>query len=173
MNSNYVAVNWGGSQQGLTQSITLVPGANDLGTLQACGVSTVGFVDYSIDNGLMVHVAQPRDTQKIIAAWNGQDETNIITIDRDGNPVPNMAFAFSGGTALGNGHTATLFDSRGFPTGRANTYNPPYTPLIVDITEYGASGGFIAGSFTGHVQDQNDLTDHLVNCTFRVRRSGL
>ena len=174
MNSTYVAVDWGHSQQSIVPgNITLHAGTNDLGTLHACGVSTVGFVDYSIDNGPTIHVAQPRDTQKIIAVYDGQGETHIITIDRDGNPVPNMAFSFNGGTSLGSGHSASLFQSRGFPTGMANTYNAPYTPLVVTITEYGESGGFIAGSFDGHVQDQNDLTDHLVHCVFRVRRDGL
>ncbi|HPH84779.1 MAG TPA: carboxypeptidase-like regulatory domain-containing protein [Ferruginibacter sp.] len=169
MTSSYLAVNWGGSQQGLTQSFNLVPGANNLGTIQACGVSTVGFVDYSIDNGPTIHLIQPRDTQKMIATYDGLSETNIITIDRDGNPVPNMSFAFNGGTSLGTGHTTDLIDSRGFPSGRANAY-APYTPLTVTITEFGVRGGFIAGSFEGHVQDQNDHTDHLVRCTFRVRR---
>ncbi len=170
MNSTYLPVNWGGSQQGLSQDITLVPGTNNLGTLQACGVSTVGFVDYSIDNGATIHLTQPRDTQKMIATYYG-GETNIITLDRDANPKPNMAFAFDGGTSLGAGHAASLFESRGLPTGRANTYNAPYTPLVVTITEFGLFGGFIAGSFEGHVQDEGDLSDHLVRCTFRVRRS--
>jgi hypothetical protein len=169
MTSSYLAVNWGGSQQGLTQSFTLVPGANNLGTIQACGVSTVEFVDYSIDNGATIHLTQPRDTQKMLATYDGLSETNIITIDRDGNPVPNMSFAFNGGTSLGTGHTTDLIDSRGFPSGRANAYSP-YTPLTVTVTEFGVRGGFIAGSFEGHVQDQNDHTDHLVRCTFRVRR---
>lgn len=173
MNSTYVAVNWGDSQQGLPQTVTLVPGANDLGILHACGTSIVEYVDYSIDNGPTIHVTQARDTQKIIATYDGQAETNIITIDRDGNPKPNMAFAFNGGTLTGTGHTASLFDSRGFPTGTANTYNLPFTPLVVTITEYGPSQGFIAGSFDGQVQDQNDLTSHHVHCEFRVRRSGL
>ena len=122
--------------------------------------------------GQIIHLTQPRDTQKMIATYDGQGsgETNIITIDRDGNPTPNMAFAFTGGTSLGSGHMASLFDSRGFPSGTANT-NSPYTPIVVTVTEFGETGGFIAGSFDGHVQDQTDHTDHVVHCVFRVRRS--
>lgn len=173
MNTTYVGVNWGGSQQSLSQSIILHAGTNNLGTIIACGLSTTEFVDYSIDGGPTVHVTQPRDTQKMISAYDGVAQTNIITIDRDGNTIPNMAFAFDGGTSLGTGHTASLFNSRGFPSGTANTYNAGYSPLVVMITEYGASGEFVAGSFSGHVQDATDLSDHEVTCTFRVRRSGL
>jgi hypothetical protein len=171
MTSVYTAVNWGGSQQGLSGNITLVAGVNSLGTIQACGVSTVGFLDYSIDNGATIHLTQERDIEKMIATFDGTS-TNVITIDRDGNPLSNMAFQFDGGSSIGTAHTASLFVSRGFPTGRANTNNAPYTPLVVTITEFGESGGFIAGSFEGHVQDEGDLTDHLVKCSFRVRREG-
>lgn len=171
MNSTYTGVNWGGSEQGLSKSITLVAGTNNLGTIKACGVSTSGFVDYSIDNGPTIHLTQPRDIQKMIASFDGQS-TNVITIDRDNNPYSNMAFEFDGGSSIGSAHTASLFVSRGFPTGRANTFNAPYTPLVVTITEFGETAGFIAGSFEGHVQDEGDHTDHLVKCTFRVRREG-
>jgi hypothetical protein len=171
MSSTYTAVNWGGSQQSLSRNITLVAGVNNLGTIQACGVSTVGFLDYSIDNGPTIHLTPERDIQKMIASFDGLS-TNIITIDRDGNAQPNMAFEFDGGSSIGTAHAATLFASRGFPTGRANTFNAPYTPLAVTITEFGETGGFIAGFFEGHVQDEGDLTDHLVKCSFRVRREG-
>ncbi|MCP9750708.1 carboxypeptidase-like regulatory domain-containing protein [Ferruginibacter sp. HRS2-29] len=169
MNSSYVAVNWGGSQQSVIQNITLVPGNNNLGTIQACGVSATGFLDYSIDNGPTIHLTQEREIQKMIATFDGVS-TNIITIDRDGNPQPNMAFEFGGGSTIGSSHQASLFASRGFPSGRANTNNPPYSPLVVTITEFGDWGGFVAGSFSGHVQDETDHTDHLVQCNFRVRR---
>ncbi|MFT3909905.1 MAG: carboxypeptidase-like regulatory domain-containing protein [Ferruginibacter sp.] len=170
LSTTYVAVDWGHSKQGPIGAVTLHAGTNDLGTLHACGTSTEGFVEYSIDGGPLIRVDQPRDTQKMIATYAPM-ETNIITIDRDGNPLPNMAFAFDGGSSIGSGHLASLFQSRGFPTGMANTYNAGYSPLVVTVTEFGDWGGFIAGSFSGHVQDQNDLTDHLVHCTFRVRRA--
>ena len=52
LNTTYVAIDWGHSQQSVVPgNTTLHAGTNDLGTLHACGTSTVGFVDYSIDNG--------------------------------------------------------------------------------------------------------------------------
>jgi hypothetical protein len=172
MNASYVAIDYEASQQSMSQNITLVPGANDLGTIQACGLSSTTFIDYSIDNGPTFHITEPRDTMGLIGTYNqSSSETNIITVNRN-RSLPYMNFMFTGNNSIGNAHTTDYFESSGFPTGFANAQNPPYTPLIVNITEFGAPGELIAGNFNGVVEDQNDHSQHTIHCEWRVRRYG-
>lgn len=159
---NYVLVDNSTYQQNSPQTITLVPGNNNLGALSACGISTLGAISYTID-GITRTYTEPVDT--LAGFYISGGITTIVKLSGS-LPAPGMSFQFNGGTALGNGHTVTDVWSEGFPTGRG--YAP--VPLNVTITEFGDAGGFIAGTFSGLLLDFTNNTPHNVSYSFRIKR---
>jgi hypothetical protein len=152
-------------------------GANDLGTLQACGLSTMGSITYSLDDGPAVQILEPADT--IAVYFLGGTETNgntqVLTLSGDPNHAQKMSFQFTGGTATGSGHKAFDVFSVIFPSGRG--YWPEANGgATINITEYGEVGGFVSGNFTNHFLDfetkngANGTPLTKVTCSFRIRR---
>jgi hypothetical protein len=160
---NYVVVDYATHQQNAPQSITLVPGVNNLGAITACGTSTIGTIVYTID-GVTRTLIEPTDT---LAGYSltPNPYTAIMNQSVTQNS-PTMNFLFDGGNALGNGHIVSDIWSIGYPSGRAIST----TGLSVNITEYGPIGGFISGSFSGVVQDFTTGTIHNVSYSFRIKR---
>lgn len=161
---NYVVVDNDAHQQNTPQSLTLVPGANDLGILSACGISTVGTITLVI-NGVTKTYTEPVDTMSayflLPNPW-----TTILTLGVGQNHSPDVNFQFDGGNAVGSDHKLTEIFSVGFASGRA--YAP--APLTVTITEFGKTGGFISGEFAGLMLDFADNAIYNVQCSFRVKR---
>ena len=171
--ANYVAVDNNANQQSTPQSITLVPGVNNLGNLSACGTSTLTFISYSVDGGPPQNIA---DTINSVVLWGLYDstsptngnETLIASLGASQNLRPHMQFSMTGDNVIGDSHTTRDLFSIAFPSGRAQ---PNGTPLTVTITEYGNIGGFITGSFSGTVEDWGNHIPHTISCSFRVRRN--
>lgn len=161
---NYVVVDNDAHQQNTPQSLTLVPGMNDLGILSACGTSTVGTITLTI-NGVAKIYTEPADT---MAAYftSPNPWTTILTLGTGQNQAPEVNFQFDGGNATGNNHKLSEIFSVGFASGRA--YAP--APLTVTISEYGKAGGFISGEFAGLMLDFADNAIYNVQCSFRVKR---
>lgn len=160
---NYIAVDNATQQQSAPQTITLVPGNNSLGTLQACGTSTIGYITYIID-GLSRTMTEPVDTLagyvSTPALW-----TTIVNLSTVQN-APVITFQFDGGNTVGSGHKVSDIWSPGYSSGRA--YAP--VPLTVTITEFGNAGGFIKGNFSGMVLDFLTNAIHNVSYDFRIKR---
>lgn len=163
---SYVAVDKATNQQTAPQSLTLVSGVNDLGALNACGVSTVSTISYTINNGTTKILTGPVDTigGYFTAQQNGW--TTVVLLDAGQNTAPDWSFQFSGLDAVGNDHKVIDVFSTSFPGGRA--YAP--VPLTVTITEFGKAGGFITGSFSGLMLGFSDNSIQNVVCNFRVKR---
>ena len=51
-------------------------------------------------------------------------------------------------------------------------YAQPFSPnnIPLTITEFGASGQYIAGNFSGTIRDSVNHSNVTINCNFRVRR---
>jgi len=158
----YVLVDNNTYQQNSPQTITLVPGNNNLGALSACGINTLGSISYTID-GVTRTYTEPVDT--LAGFYISGGITTIVKLSGS-LPAPGLSFQFNGGTALGNGHTVTDVWSEGFPSGRG--YAP--VPLNVTITEFGDAGGFITGTFSGLLLDFTNNTPHNVSYSFRIKR---
>lgn len=163
MVTNLVAVDNNANKQSAVQTITLVPGTNNLGTISSCGVSTVGIINYTID-GVPHTLVEPAKTLHAyytsVSGW-----TTVLDVV----PVPGVSginFQFDGGDALGTGHHVSDVFSTGFTDGRAYTT----TPLTVTITEFGNPGGFISGHFSGQLNEFTSGTPRTISCDFRVRR---
>ena len=131
------------------------------------------FVKYSIDATDYIYLA-PEDTLRYIG--NGSLE----------NAPFNPAIRVSSTGLLDNNYSVLSFTREGtavnsdqalhiFGTTTVFGNNNPLlssSPVYVHITEYGAIGEFIAGTFTGILfEAQNQTSNHNVTCWFRVRRT--
>ena len=140
-------------------------GTINTGAISACGVSSVSFINYSVDgSNYSLSSATPGDS--ITFYGSGSSGTNQTATSVFGFRVsqPNMNISFSTqGAAVG---TFTLH----YLT--VNQYDSVslVTPFNINITTYGLPGQFIEGNFTGQIRDiSNNL--HTVAATFRVRRN--
>lgn len=158
--ASYIAVDNSTNQQSQPQTINLNAGANNLGQLTACGTSTISTINFTIDANSYVWTEPAR---KPGAYYTPQGYTQIIG-DIINNA--NFTFNFDGGSVLGGGHQLIEVFSPDFAGGRAIAS----TPLAVNITEFGGPGGFIAGSFSGVMNDFVTNAPYNVSFNFRVRR---
>lgn len=157
---NYIAVDNSTHQQNTPQSVTLVPGTNNLGALSACGINTLGSVTYTID-GVTRTITEPAET---LGGYYVVANGSTAIIKTSGGS--DFTFQFDGGTALGPAHKVVDIWSEGYASGRA--YAP--VPLNVNITGFDDIGGFITGNFSGMVLDFVSNTVHNVDYSFRIKR---
>ena len=158
--ASYIAVDNSTNQQSQPQTITLNAGANNLGQLTACGTSTISTINFTIDANSYTWTEPARKP----GAYNTQMGYTQMVGDIMTNA--NFTFNFDGGMTLGSSHQLIEVFSPDFAGGRAIAS----TPLAVTITEYGAPGGFVAGSFSGVMNDFVTNTPYNVSFNFRVRR---
>lgn len=166
-NAVFIAEDLTSLQQSAPLNQTLVPGANAIGNLQACGTSIQQFISYTIDGGAPIEFTYPTDS--LGHYGNGSTAINTIYGSRNA-PTPQSFVNFSftnAGIGLGSVQTLETFGSSELGT---QTSQP--SSINVNITEYGAVGEFIAGNFTGIVvAPGTPPVNKTVSCTFRVRRS--
>lgn len=168
-----VVVDNAANEQNTPQRRDLVPGANNLGQLVACGTSTLGMITYTVGETTFT-IEEPTDT---LAAFAGTGGTpNLINFVQfvvlSGERThQQMSFQMVQDPQKGIDYAVSDVFAAGFPTGRA--YWP--VPVVVNITEHGSVGGFIAGSFASKMiglDAEADPTGEVYDftCSFRVRR---
>ncbi|MEO6670105.1 MAG: hypothetical protein ABIN36_11555 [Ferruginibacter sp.] len=168
-NVNLIAEDINGAQQSTPVAYTLTAGANTIGNLQACGVTTTEFIHFSVDGGLTFQdVTSPGDS--LYQSGNGTSTMSYIGGSNDGGPAPLIFVNFSyenAGIIAGSVQNLLSFNSSGI-----NDQPTVTTPIGVNITEYGAVGGYIAGNFTGTITGSAPTnTPYPIVCSFRVRRN--
>ena len=166
---NLIAEDITGAQQSTPLTYTFVPGTNTIGNLQACGVLTTEFIHYSVDGGVTYHdLVAPGDS--LFQSGNGTSSTTYIVGSGMGGPAPNLYVSLqydNTGIAAGSAQPLINFNSSSIADQPTVT-----TPINVNITEYGAVGGYIAGNFTGTITGSSPgNTPYPIVCTFRVRRN--
>jgi hypothetical protein len=161
--THMVAIDNNLHQQSATQTVTLTTGVNNLGTITACGTSTLGTISYTYD-GVTTVFNEPADTLNSYYFPQGLSTTvlRLSTV----SSTPQFSFQFNGGTAIGISHEVTEIFSAEFPGGRLVAP----TPLVLNITEFGNPGSFISGSFSGPTEDLATGAPHTFSCNFRIRR---
>ncbi|MET0395098.1 MAG: carboxypeptidase-like regulatory domain-containing protein [Chitinophagaceae bacterium] len=164
MATSLVAVDNTLHQQGAPQLISLTTGVNNLGTITACGTSTVGVINYTIDGVLKMLIEPANPLHAYFSPLAGGWTTVLELIPSPGTPA--ISFQFDGDAVTGNTHKVADIFCTGFPSGRALAP----VPLTVTITDYGSPGGFISGNFSGPVLDFPTNSPHIISCDFRVRR---
>lgn len=157
---SYVAIDKNANQQGAPQSISLVAGLNDLGTITSCGTSTLSSVVITID-GVTTTIAEPADQLFTVFNSLAGGFTTVIKINN-----PQFNFQFDGPSAITGSHKIAEIFSDLFPGGRAIAP----VPLTVNVTQFAIPGGFISGNFNGLMLDFPANGIHNVSCDFRVRR---
>lgn len=161
--THIVAIDDNAHQQSATQSVTLTTGVNNLGTITACGTSTLGIITYTLD-GVPKVLIEPTDT--LTSYFLPQASSTTVLRLSTMSSAPQFNFQFNGGNAIGTGHEVAEIWSSDFPGGRLTAT----TPLTVTITEFGNPGSFIAGSFSGLTEEFTTGIQHTISCNFRIRR---
>jgi hypothetical protein len=148
----------------------ITTGNNNVGTLVACGVSSAQFINFDL-GGTAYGFATPTDS--IMQSYRSPNTSNDIGCLGFRSVVGSqegVSLSFSStGVAVGTAQPLTNFNYY------SNTFSDSLrivTPILVNVTEYGIPGQFIAGNFTGTLYGPAPTsTPYPVNCTFRFRRS--
>ena len=162
-NVNFIAEDIAGAQQSLPLNFVLSGGANVIGNLQACGLSTAEFFNYTI-NGTGYTFTSPPDTV-YHSNYSGNTLSYVGAINTT-NHYTYISF-INAGIGLNSLQNLQTFVSTDIPDSAHIT-----TPVTVLITEYGAVGQFISGSFSGALTGNPPAnTVYNMTCNFRVRRN--
>ncbi len=164
-NVSLLAEDLNNAQQSTLQPQTLVPGANAIGNIQACGTSISEYITWAVDGASSVtltaadslaHYGNAGTTSSQMIAASNSGSSNYINFGFDG-----------AGMVVGSTQLLTYL----YATPLNNQNMTIVNALALQITEYGPVGGFISGNFTVNMFDNTNSTTHTVVCSFRVRRS--
>jgi hypothetical protein len=140
-------------------------GNNPVGNIQACGTTTQQFINYTI-NSINYSYTSPADT---FHYSNNNQSSITISAVKIPNTTNNVNFAMANaGIGVGSNQNLQNFN----PSQISDTFRIT-TPILVNITEYGAVGQFAAGTFTGIFTGASPGNiQYNVTCNFRIRRSN-
>ena len=161
---SFIGVDPANSVQSSLVNYTLVPGANAIGTIQACGTSASEFIHYSID-GTPHNLAAPPDSMYQSASAGS---TNSYISGSQAGVNHYLYFSYDH-TGIGVGTTQTLNNFYSSLLGTQATVTPPAS---VNITECGPVGQFISGNFTCVLTSTAPAATYNITCSFRVRRNN-
>ena len=152
--------------QSATWSGTASSGTANTGTLSACGVSSVSFINYTLDGtNYSLTTATTADSFFVSTSNGTSSPVTFVNAFRISQPNINIDFYTQGGAV---GTFPLMFLT-------ANQYGDSsitlVTPFNITFTTYGAPGQFIEGSFTGQFREILNSNLHNVSATFRVRRN--
>jgi len=193
VNVNFIAENTASGQQSQTITHTIYSGANSIPVIQACGVSTDVYLNFSINDRTFICGNQVASTAYLTGLYTDSFRTQVAwyTLETQNglpiqNAVGNMNWSFWSFGIPGNASTSYFMEGIApynnilhFSVNISSlTYitqnNHREIPLI--LTEYGSPGQFVAGSFSGtfyeDVYGMPDMTrPYNVSCNFRIKRS--
>jgi hypothetical protein len=167
---SFIGEDLASGQQSTPLSYTINSGNNNINALQACGITTQQFFNYTI-NGTSYSLTSPADTFYMFV----NTQSNPATIQISGQTISQgapinryISIGFNqAGIAVGSSQNMSMFYTSDISDSTAFT-----TPIPVNITEYGAVGQFISGNYSGSfVGALPTSTIYNVNGSFRVRRS--
>ncbi|MBC7937882.1 MAG: hypothetical protein H7Y86_21250 [Rhizobacter sp.] len=165
INAEVIAEDNATSQQSTLHNYTINTGSNALGSIQACGISTNQFLNVSI-NGTPHSFTAAADSLSYFN--NNQTLSSINAFTSTGTGTGNSVSVLFSNSGLGVGSAQTIVELTTTYITEPVTYT---AGAVVNITEYGAVGEFISGSFshtaTG-VAAPN--TVYTITGNFRVRR---
>jgi hypothetical protein len=152
-------------QQSANVTYVVNAGTNTVANIQACGVTTQQFINYTI-NSTPYSFTSPADT---FSYFNNLQTWISLTGYRPTPPSSNVNF-YMANTGIAVGSTQTL---QSFYASQITDTMRITTPILVNITEYGAIGQFAAGNFTGTFTGAAPAnTQYNVTCNFRLRRNN-
>jgi hypothetical protein len=166
VNFSVLGVDYTTLQQSNPVSGSGTTGTVNVGTIQACGTSSVEFVEFLIDGVPYNHASPPDNISFTDSTSAGVNNAMVFILPNSGtNTYSNFRFTSNGATGV-----KPLIGCRiiAAPLGVAETIITP-NPTI-NITSYGPTmTDFVEGNF--NIQMNFGGTARNVVCTFRVRRS--
>lgn len=162
-NVEVIAVDKTASQQSITWSSTATTGAINTGVLNACGISTDSYINYTLDGIVFsINTGNAGDSIRTTgSAGTNQNFTSIYAF-KSGQPNVKIIWGTAGG-AIGT------FPLQEFLVNQYNSITL-VTPFNVSFTSYGVPGQFIEGNFTGQFRETANNNLHSISASFRVRR---
>jgi hypothetical protein len=163
-NISYVGIDPNTNQQSPVQTMSIVAGNNVITSLQACGVQTNQFIHLTVDANNVSLLAPPDSVYSLV--YGSQSITvgaySLSNADR-------ISFQMSlVNIGLNSQQQIYTLASNIYPDSSfQNTQN-----LLATITEFGNTGEFISGEFSGIVVGPPPgNVNYNVSCTFRFRRT--
>lgn len=144
-------------------------GANTIPNIQACGVTTQQFINYTI-NGASYNLTAPSDS--FFYSNNLQSSISIEANNNFSSPplASRVSFRFAN-QSIASGSAQNLQTFRALQILDSTTTIP--TPISVSITEYGAVGQFVSGTFSGLLIGSGaGNPPYNITCNFRIRRTN-
>ncbi len=165
-NVNIIGEDGTTASQNIPIQYTINAGINNIPNIQACGLTTQQFFNYTID-GIAYNNSTPIDSistyQTGIAGQMGIFANNSIAT---GTNYASIQFSTTN-IAQGSTQNFVQFLSSQIPQGSTTS-----SQLFVNISEYGPIGGYIAGNFSGIITTPAPANlPKNVSCNFRVRRT--
>ena len=154
------AIDLNATQQGPLTDVSVTTGTANAGQLSACGDQINQYLNYTL-GGTSVTLIPPDSL--------GSRRSGSVTSISGYHPnQSNYTYiSFTGNTQPGT----YAMDSIYVESGPNFTRYKKSGTINITITEYGAVGGIIAGSFSGNVFDQNNPSNiQPIVCNFRVKR---
>ena len=144
-------------------------GINNISTITACGVNTQQFINYTI-NGITYNYTKPIDTLFVSLSAPNPFNNNLISYQISGGVIPlsqTNYVSFSFDAIPTQGGTGSLSDINSPQIITPASY---LNPVVVNFTEYGGPGQFLAGNFTGtRIKTTIPTAVYNFSCSFRVR----
>ncbi|MBN8861014.1 MAG: carboxypeptidase regulatory-like domain-containing protein [Sphingobacteriales bacterium] len=168
-----VGVDETNNQQSDPFQFTASPGTKEL-ELQACAAPATTYLTFSVDGEEIFNKEESNHQLQIAGIYtfppNGTSgSTNTLVCDQNWKPVEGLYFVFAGLNVPGQIHTVEEIFLEG-----NNNRLITQTPIPINITSYGKTGGFIEGNFEGVMYDWTDgvtgTTPRQVSCSFKIRR---
>jgi hypothetical protein len=170
VNFTVLGVDYSTAQQSIPVSGTGTTGTVNVGTIQACGTSSVQFIEVLIDGNPFNFSSPPGSINSIDSTGTGAytNKSFIYANQQGGGNVLNItSFNFDNNALPGTYPLSSCFISINMSsTSQIITASPTVT-----ITSFGLPvTGFIEGSFTIQMNFPGSIIKN-VACTFRVRRT--
>jgi hypothetical protein len=168
--ASVIAEDYGTTQQSAEINHTIVTGLNNLGTIAACGTTSNQFMNITV-NGSPEGFTHPADS--LTYFFNNQSGSTISAAKQSGGAITSVTIGFEHtGITVGGSYPVTFFNSTllGAPNSTSVTVNAGST---VSVTEFGAIGGFIAGTYSINATGPAPTnTPYTVTGSFRMRRNN-
>ncbi len=163
--ANVVGVDQTGQQQSSVTYVTLTPPLTNVGSITACGTSSLQYINYTIDSSIYYYInSTANDSLTAYTNSQGVPPAGVITYimgDRIG--FNNIYFSATGANAVGTYPVGTLQVQSSSNLILIQPFNVTFTSFANNV------GEFYEGSFNGSYTDSGAI--HTISTTFKVRRS--
>lgn len=163
-----LAVDNDAQQQNTVTGIPVTSPVTNVGTIIACGTSTIQYINYVLDgtNYSLSSVASPADSF-YSSSYTTQINPNYTTYFNGAGHSSNILLFFQSAATVAGVYPIDYLQVRTYLRTQLQT------PTEVNVTSFPPTvGGFYEGNFSGSFKDSTDLSvTHTINGNFRLRRN--